>query len=70
MPAGCIRFDNELLYSSEVLLRELQPNLIHLTDGEGGHFAALEVPEVLAQDIIEFVGKVRTLPPKTHTQEL
>ncbi|KAL1517022.1 hypothetical protein ABEB36_000842 [Hypothenemus hampei] len=61
VPAGCNRFSNELIYSAETLLKEVNKNLIHLTDYEGGHFAAFEVPEVLGKDIIEFVRKVRNL---------
>lgn len=47
-------------------MREKTPNLIQYTEmREGGHFAALEVPEALAEDIFSFIHSVeksRNLP--------
>lgn len=58
-----------MIYVPETFLREIHANLIHLTDyDDGGHFAAFEVPEILANDILDFVEKVRAL--KTTTKEL
>ena len=56
---------------SESMLRESYTNLIHLADFEdGGHFAALELPDVLAEDVFIFVDKVRKLGEKKQSNEL
>ncbi|CAH0561419.1 unnamed protein product [Brassicogethes aeneus] len=57
VPSGCARFSNEIFYMPDLLLEDKFPNLIHSSELEGGHFAAFEVPDVLAKDIIEFVQK-------------
>ncbi|RZC34646.1 juvenile hormone epoxide hydrolase-like protein [Asbolus verrucosus] len=56
VPSGCIRFSNDF-YSSDGILNEIYPNLLHLTDHEGGHFAAFQLPKVFAADIFTAVGK-------------
>ncbi|XP_066138860.1 juvenile hormone epoxide hydrolase-like [Euwallacea fornicatus] len=62
IPAGCVRAEYEVTYSPEVLIRANHKNLIHLVDYDSvGHFAAFEAPELLGNDIIEFVSKVRQL---------
>lgn len=70
VPAGCNRFDKEIVFYPEWLLREQHKQLVHLTDHEGGHFAAFEVPEVLGNDVVEFVGKVRSLGLDVSHKEL
>lgn len=70
VPAGCNRFDKEIVFYPEWLLREQHKQLVHLTDHEGGHFAAFEVPEVLGNDVIEFVEKVRSLGLDVSHKEL
>lgn len=67
VPSGCNRFENELVYAPELFLREIHTNLIHLTDyDDAGHFAALEVPEILGNDILDFAEKVRGLTTPTN----
>lgn len=58
VPSGCARFSNELVYSLDAALKMKYHNLVHLSDYEGGHFPAFEVPNVLAKDIYDFVEKV------------
>ncbi|CAH1160265.1 unnamed protein product [Phaedon cochleariae] len=54
VPTACIRFSNDF-YAADGALRETYPNLVHLTDEEGGHFAAMQLPRVLADDVFESV---------------
>jgi len=49
-------FPNELAYQSKSLLQEKYLKLVRFTDmPRGGHFAAFEVPELLADDVWETV---------------
>ncbi|KAJ8938570.1 hypothetical protein NQ314_011429 [Rhamnusium bicolor] len=61
VPSGCARFLNELVYQPESLLKERFKNLVHSSDYDGGHFAAFEVPQVLAEDLFIFTEKVEIL---------
>lgn len=65
VPSGCARFSNELLIQPDSILRDKYPNLIHISDLEGGHFAAFEAPKVLADDIFAFTDKVEGLRENT-----
>ncbi|XP_060535314.1 juvenile hormone epoxide hydrolase 2-like isoform X2 [Cylas formicarius] len=61
VPSGCARFPNEILLTPRYILQDKHKQLIHLTDhDEGGHFAAMERPAVLAEDICQFVRKARS----------
>jgi len=54
-------FPNELAYQPKSLLREKYLNLVRFTDmPQGGHFAAFEVPELLADDVWETVKIIRS----------
>lgn len=70
VPSGCARFAHDLMYSPKTVLETKYHNLIHVTDYEGGHFAALELPGTLAKDIFTFVNKVEKVPKGTQKQEL
>lgn len=61
VPTGCARFINDYEWNPTSLIEDKFPKLIHVTDYDGGHFAALESAEILANDIFEFVGKVAEL---------
>ncbi|KAL3288641.1 hypothetical protein HHI36_003074 [Cryptolaemus montrouzieri] len=61
VPSGCSRFIHDIVYSPTALLEDKYPNLIHVTDHDGGHFAAFELPAVLAKDIYDFTDKVLRL---------
>ncbi|GJQ78677.1 Jheh2 [Trypoxylus dichotomus] len=52
VPIACAKFEHEILYQSDELLKHKYVNLIQSTDiPDGGHFAAFEVPDVLAKDV-------------------
>jgi len=60
VPAGCAAFPNEVAYSSEWIVKDKYVNLMHFThQKDGGHFAAFEVPQLLAEDIFVAVDKFR-----------
>lgn len=70
VPTSCARFPNELMYSPDVVLRSGFLNLVQVTDLKtGGHFAALEVPDVLADDIWKFVEKLSNQDMKKNQNE-
>ncbi|CAG9859815.1 unnamed protein product [Phyllotreta striolata] len=50
VPTACARFEHDF-YTPDGMLKEVYSNLIQLNDYEGGHFAAMQVPKVLAQDV-------------------
>lgn len=58
MPTACARFSNELVYQPEWVLKDKFTNLIQVSDLEGGHFAPLEVPHTLAEDLYKFAEKI------------
>ncbi|GJQ78777.1 Jheh2 [Trypoxylus dichotomus] len=59
VPSACLRLAHELFYMPDSLLSVKYKNLIQTTDVDvGGHFAAFEVPEILAKDIWMSVSKM------------
>lgn len=70
VPSGCARFTYELAYMPEKILRTHYKKLVQVTDHVGGHFAAFEVPNVLANDVIQFVKTVEKLPKADKKAEL
>ena len=56
VPSACARFRNDF-YTSDGLLKEIFPNLLHLSDHEGGHFAAFQVPDVFSRDVFVAIEK-------------
>lgn len=56
VPSACARFENDF-YVPDGLVYDIYHNLLHLSDHKGGHFAAFQVPQVLANDIFEAVEK-------------
>lgn len=56
VPSACARFSYDF-YTADGLLPEIYPHLLQLTDHEGGHFAAMQKPDVLANDIHDAVEK-------------
>lgn len=58
VPVGCARFKYELAHMYDGVLKEKFPKLIHSTHHEdGGHFAAMQLPNVLYNDFLDFVRK-------------
>jgi len=59
VPAACARFKHDIMHSTDFELKHKFINLVHSTHyNDGGHFAAMEVPQVLYNDFIEFTGKL------------
>lgn len=57
-PTGCAHFKHEIQHQFNFLTKERFKNIVHNSYFEhGGHFAALQLPKVLHQDIVEFVIK-------------
>lgn len=57
VPTGFAAFPYELLHAPEKWVKSKYPKLISYSYmARGGHFAAFEEPELLAQDICKFVG--------------
>ncbi|XP_067009252.2 juvenile hormone epoxide hydrolase 1 isoform X2 [Anabrus simplex] len=62
VPTACAVFPNELVYFSKSILMERFPNLVRFTNmPRGGHFPALEEPQLLAEDIWVAVLTMRNL---------
>lgn len=62
VPTGCARFKNDVGHSLDWQLRDKYTNLVHSTyHSVGGHFAAMEVPELLYKDLLTFVETVQKL---------
>uniref|UniRef100_A0A1B0EXX3 Epoxide hydrolase N-terminal domain-containing protein n=1 Tax=Phlebotomus papatasi TaxID=29031 RepID=A0A1B0EXX3_PHLPP len=60
VPTGCARFQYDLSHSIDWTLKDKFLNLVHSTYYEqGGHFAAMEVPDVMYKDLMDFIGKVQ-----------
>lgn len=59
VPTACARFKHDLAHSMDWQLKDKFTNLIQSTYYDvGGHFAALEQPDLLFQDFAKFVKKV------------
>jgi len=59
VPTGCARFKHDIMQFLDYQLQDKFTNLVHSTyHKNGGHFAAMEVPNVLYKDFIEFVKTV------------
>lgn len=59
VPTACARFKHDLGHSMDWQLKDKFTNLIQSTYYDvGGHFAALEQPDLLFQDFAKFVKKV------------
>ena len=62
VPTGFAAFPHEISHASEATLKRFNPNLVSYTlMPRGGHFAALEEPRLLADDVRQFVQKVEAL---------
>lgn len=59
-PTGCARFLHDIMHHTDSHLKTRYRNLIHSSYYKvGGHFAAMELPEVLYVDFIEFLEKLK-----------
>ncbi|XP_012286942.1 juvenile hormone epoxide hydrolase 1 [Orussus abietinus] len=69
VPSGCAIFPHELLYQPESLIKSRYQKLIHFNHmPRGGHFAAFEEPQLLADDIWSFIKKREDLLKKEKEQ--
>lgn len=58
VPTGCAHFKNEIQHYFNFIAEERFKKIIHNSYFEhGGHFAALQLPEVLHKDFVTFVKK-------------
>ncbi|XP_052740946.1 juvenile hormone epoxide hydrolase isoform X2 [Bicyclus anynana] len=56
VPMAAINFRYEIIYQPDWILRDKFPNLVHSTIHDfGGHFAAIQTPKELVDDIFESV---------------
>lgn len=59
VPTGCARFKNDLAHEFDWQLNTKFTNLVHSTyHKDGGHFIALQSPDVLHKDFIQYVTKL------------
>uniref|UniRef100_A0AAV2K699 Epoxide hydrolase n=1 Tax=Knipowitschia caucasica TaxID=637954 RepID=A0AAV2K699_KNICA len=59
VPTGFACFPNELMHTPETWVKQKYQRLLSYTPmPRGGHFAAMEEPQLMADDIIQFVRKV------------
>uniref|UniRef100_A0A182S814 Epoxide hydrolase N-terminal domain-containing protein n=1 Tax=Anopheles maculatus TaxID=74869 RepID=A0A182S814_9DIPT len=60
VPAACAKFRHELFLQLDWILKDHFTNLVqsnHFADG--GHFAAMQLPEVLYKDVVTFVASLQ-----------
>ncbi|XP_076335451.1 epoxide hydrolase 1-like [Tachypleus tridentatus] len=66
VPTGIALFPNEITMLPRNIAKDQYRNIIHYSEmPQGGHFAALEEPQLLADDIWAFVEKVKKLEAVT-----
>ncbi|XP_065160490.1 juvenile hormone epoxide hydrolase 2-like [Atheta coriaria] len=59
VPSACANFRHELFYTPEAVLRDRYVNLVQNTHYDfGGHFIAMQMPDILAADIFSAVEKM------------
>jgi len=64
VPTGYIQFKHEIARPPKSWL-ERGCNLVHFSEYDfGGHFAALETPKILVNDLVKFFGPLRNIPSK------
>lgn len=62
VPSACAQFPHEIFYVPQFFLKDRYKNLIRTTKmARGGHFAALEEPELLADDVWASIGEFETM---------
>lgn len=59
VPAACAKFRHELFQQTDWALRDHLQNMIQSNHyDDGGHFVAMQLPEVLYRDIVQFVNRL------------
>lgn len=60
VPTGCAAFPGDIVTPSRRWAEQTYPNIVHWTDMQrGGHFSALEVPDLLGADLRTFFRPLR-----------
>ena len=71
VPTGVIIFPNEFTLRPRSITENRYRNLVSYSlMPKGGHFAAMEEPELLARDLCQFVEKVRSGQSSRKKNEL
>jgi len=61
VPAACLNTPKEFYFSPRFMVEDKYNNLVRYTNAEkGGHFAAFEVPQIVANDVIAFVQQLES----------
>ncbi|XP_057672095.1 juvenile hormone epoxide hydrolase 2-like [Diorhabda carinulata] len=60
VPTACSRYSNDF-YTPDGMLKDIFLNLVHLTDFDGGHFAAFQLPKIFAKDVYDAVEKFEVI---------
>lgn len=59
VPTGFACFPNELMHTPKLWVKQKYRNLVTFTPmARGGHFAAMEEPQLMAEDIQKFIKLV------------
>ena len=59
MPTVCVAYLHEILYNPRAILVTKYTNLVHFKHHlEGGHFPALQLPKVFAEDVYDGFAKI------------
>ena len=62
VPTGLAAFQDEMFNQPLCLTAEKYVNIVQFSElPQGGHFAALQEPKLLAEDVFSFVNKVEQL---------
>lgn len=62
VPTGCARFREDIVHWMDWQLQDRFTNLVHSTyHDRGGHFIAMEQPELLFKDFVQFVRTLQRL---------
>lgn len=64
-PTGIADTPHEIFLVPRAVLKGKFPNIIHYSRFEsGGHFVAMEMPEAMATDVLQFIKTVKVLRPR------
>ena len=70
MPSACAQFPHEIVYQPSSMLKERYVNLQRATImPRGGHFAALEEPELLANDVFASIDEFERIHEKAQMKD-
>ena len=71
VPSACAQFPHEIVFQSEKFLRDRFINLVQVTKmPRGGHFAAMEEPQLFADDLWLAVKKMREFHARIEKEKM